>query len=597
MMEAAEATLRSTDLGTARKKDLSALCRQLGLPVYGLRKQLETRLRAHRDHASSQPAPPSTSRSVPPPLHELASPRQLRGSAALRQRQPRTRARRLRARARGSVSRSRSDPDRDRAAPRAPAPPTFAPPAPPTLPPHLSTERGTGTARGSMMDPLRPPPCPHGATPPNFSTGHMPASLTQACPVPLTASLVPHTSSLPLAPGPSMASYPVAPPTSSSQASLASLIAQAYPNTLQPHPITTGSSLPPPGAATAAPCPPPLSRPPTVAPIVPPAMPPSSTVQALISQVAQSAAQQALSQLLASPAPPPLSQQMTPSVHTHISIASAQRYDPPPLPAQSLSQLQTSAAPTSSATASLPQFAPLCSALPTIPGKFSALAAAGEFVDFTELLHHIDWDVGEEPPVHVELAEGRHLALSKRPRKKGITTFADWVRCFTLYANSFCAYHPQRATDMLGYLFVIASALREFSLPAVLAYDIAFRRKVATFKGTPWGQVDPALYSRAFTGPGKARPNATCPLCLQASHAASECPFYSPGPAKKPRGTPAGPKRTAPFVNGREICLNFNRGRCSSTSCARMHACSVRGCAGPHPSFKCTLRRSSPRKQ
>ena len=94
-----------------------------------------------------------------------------------------------------------------------------------------------------------------------------------------------------------------------------------------------------------------------------------------------------------------------------------------------------------------------------------------------------------------------------------------------MYANTFCAHNPHHATDLIGYLFLIASAVREYSLPAVVAYDVAFRRKVSTFKAIPWGQIDPALY----TGPGKGKPHATCMSCLQAGHDQSDCPFYTDG--------------------------------------------------------------------
>ena len=100
--------------------------------------------------------------------------------------------------------------------------------------------------------------------------------------------------------------------------------------------------------------------------------------------------------------------------------------------------------------------------------------------------------------MHIELVEGQHLALSKKNKKKGITTFEEWVKCFLVYANTLCAYNPQRGPDMLGYLFIIASGLHEYSLPAVLSYDLAFRRKAAQYKVTTWGQIDPQLYTKGL---------------------------------------------------------------------------------------------------
>ena len=256
---------------------------------------------------------------------------------------------------------------------------------------------------------------------------------------------------------------------------------------------------------------------------------------------------------------------------------SQQVYQPPTAPALSISLLQNALS-----TAVVPppsqQFSSLCSNIPTMPGKFANAAAIGEFVEFSELLHVIDTGKGgEEPPVQIELTEGHHLALSKRPKQKGISSFPEWVSCFCMYANTYCAHNPHRATDMIGYLFIIASALREYSLTAVLAYDIAFQRKAGTVKGTPWGKIDPALYSRAFTGPGKAKPFATCAICLQAGHAQSDCPFYTDRPAKRARGMVAGPKFSAPATNNREVC----RKRCVEILPAVRYLLGPRMCRTP----------------
>ena len=75
---------------------------------------------------------------------------------------------------------------------------------------------------------------------------------------------------------------------------------------------------------------------------------------------------------------------------------------------------------------------------------------------------------------------------------------------------------------MLGYLNIIASALQQYSLPSVLSYDLVFRCRAAQFKVTSWGQIDPDLYTRAFTVPGKAKSHATCPVCLKPDHSVND---------------------------------------------------------------------------
>ena len=148
--------------------------------------------------------------------------------------------------------------------------------------------------------------------------------------------------------------------------------------------------------------------------------------------------------------------------------------------------------------------APLNTSIPPIPGKFAAAAAGGEFVDFNELLYCIELGSGEEPPVHVHLADNQQLALSRKLRKRPISSLEVWTKHFTVHANTLCAHQPARGPDMLGYLFVIATSLQEFSLPAVLAYDIAFRRRAALLKLSAWGHIDPLLYSRGQLGVGAA---------------------------------------------------------------------------------------------
>ena len=118
-------------------------------------------------------------------------------------------------------------------------------------------------------------------------------------------------------------------------------------------------------------------------------------------------------------------------------------------------------------------------------------------------------------------------------------------------------------------------------------------RKVALLKLTAWGQIDPLLYSKAFTGPGRAKPHAACPICLQIGHSMSECSFYCDEPAKGVRATPGG---LGPRAINREICISLNRGRCLQNECPHKHICSVTGCGGSHASLHCPRKRYSPPK-
>ena len=106
-------------------------------------------------------------------------------------------------------------------------------------------------------------------------------------------------------------------------------------------------------------------------------------------------------------------------------------------------------------------------------------------------------DSGEEPPLFIEVAEGQYLAGDYKEGDQHL---------WGVYASTLCAYQPQRGPDMLGYLYIIASAQHEFSLSACMSYDVAFRKKAAKFHLTLWGQLDPQIYACAFTGSDEVRP-------------------------------------------------------------------------------------------
>ena len=106
------------------------------------------------------------------------------------------------------------------------------------------------------------------------------------------------------------------------------------------------------------------------------------------------------------------------------------------------------------------------------------------------------------------------------------------------------AHQPMRSADLMGYLYILAICQAEYNFPACLAYDIAFRKKAARFRLTSWGQIDPQLYTKAFTGAGKAKAQAWCDHCLAPSHTPAECPYFYPGgSAKQSRVATAGPKQ------------------------------------------------------
>lgn len=232
-----------------------------------------------------------------------------------------------------------------------------------------------------------------------------------------------------------------------------------------------------------------------------------------------------------------------------------------------------------------------------LPPRLHARVLAGEFIDFSDILHAIAIDSKEEEPVSVEVGEGQHLTLSRKRKRKDVSDFQTWSQCFTIYAAVLTSALPARGPDLFAYHFVIASAAKEYAPGAFLAYDITFRRKAAQYHITRWGEIDPHVYSKAFTG--MRRSPGQCALCASTFHKSEECDLYTQGPARKARTTPTGlkPRPVVPTYRGKEVCLNWNRGKCARDhDCPRAHVCSVPSCLGPHRAFSCPSRRSSPRK-
>ena len=84
--------------------------------------------------------------------------------------------------------------------------------------------------------------------------------------------------------------------------------------------------------------------------------------------------------------------------------------------------------------------APLNTSIPPLPTRFAAAAAVGEFV---ELLYCIELGSGR-----AQLGEDQQLALSRKPKKRPVSSFEEWVKCFTVYSNNLCAHNPSRGPDI-----------------------------------------------------------------------------------------------------------------------------------------------------
>ena len=148
-----------------------------------------------------------------------------------------------------------------------------------------------------------------------------------------------------------------------------------------------------------------------------------------------------------------------------------------------------------------------------------------------------------------------------------------------------------------------------YNWSSVEQYDVRFRHNLSMTRSLDFHRTDTDLGFSIFNSTS-LRPNPQgCFRCKSLLHHIRDCPFPETGTVEK---TPSqqksnykGPNRNSYSYNGggnqqsgnqsrfgnnfarsREVCYNFNSGRCQDASfCGRLHICS--GCGGPDPLPRC----------
>ena len=201
--------------------------------------------------------------------------------------------------------------------------------------------------------------------------------------------------------------------------------------------------------------------------------------------------------------------------------------------------------------------------------------------------------------VHVGGDDGQQLLVSRRPQtKKPISSISDWTLAFCTYASVLTTVDQTRGPDLFEYARIIVQAEREYKNDSWLRYDTAFRTRAANCHIVRWANIDSTLWNRAFSGMSKE--SACCSICLDTNHSINECPLYTQGPAPRRNTGSAGPSTFSGSIPSptitRQVCLNWNRGKCRFPNCRRAHVCATQGCGGDHRYSDCPKRRHSPRK-
>jgi hypothetical protein len=208
-------------------------------------------------------------------------------------------------------------------------------------------------------------------------------------------------------------------------------------------------------------------------------------------------------------------------------------------------------------------------------------AINGEFINLIDFLGNDDsneYDTRVTDEGHVQVVPKRH--------KKQLDTFLIWLQAWNNYEYVIMSVKPQLYNQLLRYRSFIQSSHRKYEWAAVYSYDIRFRAELARTKSWQFGTVLTDIMVSTMDATAVRLDVIRCYRCRSAEHVVQECPF----PASF---TPGAPKRipyksgTAPpnYNYGKEICNNFNRGRCAFQGCKRAHVCQT--CRGPRPQIEC----------
>ena len=254
-------------------------------------------------------------------------------------------------------------------------------------------------------------------------------------------------------------------------------------------------------------------------------------------------------------------------------------------------------APPSANQVSVPSLpAPVAPTTCAVPSSVQERILRGEFIELSSLLPELlaygnDSNDGSKTFQLVSSSGPAGQALSivesdVRQVKRKVLDITTWLEAWTTYTQVVTAAAPQRIQEFLAYQRIILTANRQFYSQAWLEYDRQLRLLVAQQPSRRLDVIDSNLWQLAFTG--HARP--ACASCKSVHPGTGNCPFRpSSSTAGQPRSTESLLTRTG---NNKEICRNYNGGRCTATQCVYAHVCNQCGKAG-HPRVKCSRRRTT----
>jgi hypothetical protein len=225
-------------------------------------------------------------------------------------------------------------------------------------------------------------------------------------------------------------------------------------------------------------------------------------------------------------------------------------------------------------------------------------AKAGEFVDLNELVP------SNEPSSVMESslddATG-NLIFKKKSIKKIIDNFLTWSLARAGYEELILENNFNLYKNCCAYRLFIQKQNALYSWSAVDQYDVRFRHNLSMTRSFEFQKMDTDLGFSVFNALSVRPSQQGCFRCKSLLHHVKDCPFPETASEKtsfKKTKSSSGFSNSSnsgnvssrgggfSYSRGREVCFNYNSGRCSDPCpSGRMHVCS--GCGGPEPMPRC----------
>ena len=257
--------------------------------------------------------------------------------------------------------------------------------------------------------------------------------------------------------------------------------------------------------------------------------------------------------------------------------------------------------------------APSGSSFPGVPQRFIQQIQRGECINFNALFSALVCGATEKAGYSFVLggldeADMPVVSLKKSSdSSRKIKNFAEWLRTWSTFLSVFIQFRPHLVPQLVAYQNTMARHATMVCSAAWLAYDAAFRQKLANNPFLRWDVEDVELYNayvRAAdviqpSAPSASKSNGACFNCGKFGHWSSACPYASRVVNQVPRPKPVPKSVNSSQVDGNDqpfrgpprsssaggTCSKWNDGASCPADCPRDHRCSF--CHKLHPRSSC----------